>query len=199
MAMAKIITRVGGMLIALAVLSACGHDSGESKASHSKGPKTPEAGFQKMCAAAADGDLGAFFDMCDTKGQSGLLEAAASLITMELAARRPMRSGDIVGIKQAFREELGIDPGEMETADRDYASRRKYFLLFMEKSRGTARDALKEALREIAKAELVSSAMQGEDVARLRIRSDAGEKTWYMVRENGRWVMAGGLSPRKPD
>ena len=81
----------------------------------------------------------------------------------------------------------------METAGRDYASRCKYFLLFMEKSRGTARDALKEALREIAKAELVSSEMQGGDVARLRIRSDAGEQTWYMAREKGRWVMAGGL------
>jgi len=181
------------VLAALALLPALGSCSGAADA-----PQTPEAAFEQMRTAAAAGDFASFFDMCDSKGQSGLFELASALITIELADRRSIKSGGIPEIKRAFKEELGVEPDELENADRDYASRRKYFLLFVQKSRGVARDTFREALTEFAAVELVSCEMEGEDVARLRLRSQAGEKTWFMVREDGRWVLSGGLSPTSP-
>jgi len=160
---------------------------------------TPEAAFARIQKAAAEGDIAAYYDLCDEKGQAGLCELAWQLITIEIYARDPSRSREVAGIKRAFQEELDISPEQAEASESDPKVRRKVLLQILEKSHGLVPDSLKEALGRIAKHELLSCEIERPGVARLQLKSDAGEKSWYMLQEDGRWVIAGGMSPYRPD
>ena len=159
---------------------------------------TPQAAFARIQKAAADGDIESYYNMCDEKGQYGLSELAFQLITMEIYDREPNRAKDIAGIQRAFREVLGLSAERAEKCESDPKVRREVFLQIVKKSRGLVPDTLKEALAELPKHELLACEMESDKVARLRLKSATGEKTWYMVRQDGRWLIAGGMSPYKP-
>ena len=124
---------------------------------------------------------------------------AWQLITIEIYDRDPSRSRETAGIQRAFQEELDISPEQAEASESDPKVRRKVILQILEKSHGLVPDSLKEALGRIAKHELLSCEIERPGVARLRLSAAQGEKIWYMVQEDGRWVVACGMSPYRPD
>jgi len=160
---------------------------------------TPEAAFARIQQAAADGDIEAYYDLCDEEGRANLCEMALAMITMEIYDRSPNRARDTAGIQRAFREELDISVEQAEKSESDPKARREVFFQILKKSHGIVPDTLKEGLARIAKHEVLSCEIERPGVARLRLKSADGEKTWYMVQENGRWVIAGGMSPYRPD
>ena len=188
------------MLLVLTAASCRRGGDSEARAGRAReAPDTPQAAFASVKAAAAGADFAGFYDLCDEKGQHGLLEVSLSLATMAIYAGDPQRAKDTESIKSAFREELGITPEELEKADRDGTNRRDCYLRVVKKSPAIVRETLGKALADFAMPELMSTEMEGADVARLRLTATDGDRIWYMVRERGRWVFAGGLSPRKPE
>ena len=184
------------VLIAVAVLLAL---SGCRRAAAPAQEDTPQAAFARIQKAGADGDIEAYYDLCDEKGQAGLCEMAFQMITMEIYGRNPSRATDAAGIQRAFQEELDLSTEQAEKSQSDPKVRKKVFLQILKRSRGLVPGTLKEGLAELAKHQVLSCEIEREGVARLRLKSAKGEKTWYMVREGDRWVMAGGMSPYKPE
>ena len=160
---------------------------------------TPEAAFTRIRNAAADGDIAAYYDLCDETGRANLCEMALAMITMEIYDRDPNRPQDAAGAKRAFREELGLSAEQVEKSKSDPKARREVFFQILKKSHGLVPDMLKEGLAQIARHELLSCEIERPGVARLRLKAAQGEKIWYMVQEKGRWVVAGGMSPYRPD
>ena len=118
---------------------------------------------------------------------------------MEIYDRKPSTPTDVASIKNAFHKELDLSPEQVENAQSDPVVRRKVFLQILRKSRGVVGETFGEALAEFAKHEVVSCEDDGRGVAKLQLRSARGNKTWYMVRREDKWVMAGGMSPYKPE
>ena len=179
--------------VVLLTLSNCSREAAPAQ------EDTPQAAFARIQKAGADGDIEAYYDLCDDKGQAGLCEMAFQMITMEIYDRSPNRAKDVAGIQRAFLEELDLSTEQVEKSQSDPKVRRKVFLQMLKKSRGLAPDTLKEGLAELAKHQVLSCEVERKAVARLRLKSAKGEKTWYMVREGDRWVMAGGMSPYRPE
>jgi len=160
---------------------------------------TPEAAFARIQEVAAEGEIAAYYDLCDEKGQAVLCELVWQLVTMEIYDREPTRARDMAGIQKAFQEELDISPEQVEASESDPKVRREVFLQILKKSHGLVPDTLTEGLAELAKQELLLCEIERPGVARLRLKSAQGEKIWYMVQEEGRWAIVGGMSPYRPE
>ena len=185
------------VLIAAAVLLAL---SGCRGAAAPAQEDTPEDAFARIQKAGADGDIEAYYDLCDENGQAGLCEITFQMITMEIYDRSPNRAKDEAGIQRAFQEELDLSTEQVEESQSDPEVRKKVFLQILEKSRGLWPDTLKDGLADLAKHEVLSCEIEREGVARLRLKSPKDEETWYyMVREGDRWLVAGDMSPYRPE
>ena len=192
-----LVVRVAGTLLLTVVLWAV--LSGCRKPAELAEGNTPQAAFSRIQKAGLEGDIETYYDLCDEKGQAGLCEMAFQMITMEIYDRNPNRATDAAGIQRAFQEELDLSPAQVEKSQSDPKVRKDVFLQILRRSRGLVPDTLKEGLAELAKHEVLSCEIEREGVARLQLRSASGEKTWYMVLEGGNWVIAGGMSPYRPE
>ena len=149
------------------------------------GRATPTQVLKALGHAAAEKDVGAFFDLNTKEAQITFLKDAINVIavhvqvTADMPLFEPERGSKI-------SEELGF-PWKQRLADLDDQTRREYFLRLSKKEPVTA--LMDETMQTISRAEFDPPNMMGKNDARATMRANGKAHDLPMKRIQGRWLL----------